>query len=402
MSRNVTAEEVDRLLPAHVGKRPSNENKPISTRERLLSVLEVLRVFSDKEEGLTAKEIARIIGLRSGCAPSENSVLRDLRALFENPPLGIEIKPAFKGDKRGFRCVQGFVSPDEAAVLVNLVKTCKYLSPDQRKALSEKLIEAMPEWKRDDVVGTVFVDERQTGDYIDVFQAANVASRAIGEGRTVRFKNASHLMNGDACESETKEEAPIALVYSFGHYYLETCVPTDARPDGEAWFRRLDRMKDVAVGKRAKQTSRMEELSHSVIRNVSEKFDMYGDGVSRTLFLRVEGSHAQYVYDAFGHDIKFEHVDEESAIGYVCVRVQLSPTFLRWLFGMSPKVVLCRPEGLTWVRRFDGFSECNQAGLESLGKDYSVATEAYLRKLDAARDDLMVRMSNTGRMQRYR
>ena len=156
MSRNVTAEEVDRLLPAHVGKKPSNENKPISTRERLLSVSEVLRVFSDKEEGLTAKEIARIIGLRSGCTPSENSVLRDLRALFENPPLGIEIKPAFKGDKRGFRCVQGFVSPDEAAVLVNLVKTCKYLSPDQRKALSEKLIEAMPEWKRDDVVGTVF------------------------------------------------------------------------------------------------------------------------------------------------------------------------------------------------------------------------------------------------------
>lgn len=125
MSRSVSDKEMESLLPSHVGVDPS-------ARARLLSVLEILRVFSDEKDGLTAKEIARIIGLRCGKEPSENTVLDDLRALSENPPFGMEIEPASKGDKRGFRCVRRLISADEAAVLVNLVKTCKYLSPDQR------------------------------------------------------------------------------------------------------------------------------------------------------------------------------------------------------------------------------------------------------------------------------
>lgn len=394
MSKVISTEEVNRLLPPYVGSNPSEDGKPLSTRARLLAVLEILRVFSDDEDGLTAKEIARIIGLRSRSIPSENSVLDDLRALSDNPPFGMEIKAASKGDKKGFRCIQRFVTPDEAAVLVNLVKTCKYLSPGQRKVLSDKIVATMPEGKQDDVVGTVYVDERQTSDYVDVFQAANIASKAINEGRTVSFKYVSHLMNGSVHESAEKEEVPIALVYSFGHYYLETCVPTDANPEGEAWFRRLDRMKDVAVGRRAKRTARELELSRSVVRSVSEKFDMYGDGVSRTLFLRVEGTHAQYVYDAFGHDVKFEHVDEEAAVGYVCVKVQLSPTFFRWLFGMSPKVSLCRPDGLTWVRRFDGFETCNEALLRAVMDDYSEARIMLVDRLSLMLKGLSIDENN--------
>lgn len=370
MSRTISSEEIERLLLPHVGKSLSKDGRSLPTRERLLAVLEILRVFSDDEEGLTAKEISRIIGLRFGSTPSENTVLDDLRALSDNPPFGMEIKATSKGDKKGFRCVQRFVTPDEAAVLVNLVKTCKYLSPDQREKLVGKIVGTMPEGKQDEVVGTVYVDERQTSDYVDVFRAANAASKAINEGRTVTFKYVSHLMNGSVCESEEKEETPIALVYSFGHYYLETCVPTETSPDGEAWYRRLDRMKAVAIGRKVSATPRMQELSHSVIRDVSEKFDMYGDGVCRTLFLRVEGSHAKYVYDAFGNDIKFEHIDESAAVGYVCIRVQLSPTFFRWLFGMSPKIVLCCPRGLTWVRRFDNFKTCDALLLNTFTKDY--------------------------------
>ena len=322
----------------------------------------------------------------------KRQVLDDLRALSDNPPFGMEIKAAFKGDKKGFRCVQRFVTPDEAAVLVNLVKTCKYLSPDQRKALSDKIVSAMPEGKQGDVVGTVYVDERQTSDYVDVFRAANAASKAINEGRTVIFKYVSHLMNGSICESEEKEEIPIALVYSFGHYYLETCVPTETCPDGEAWYRRLDRMKDVSIGRKTRCTPRIQELSHSVIRDVSEKFDMYGDGVCRTLFLRVEGSHAKYVYDAFGNDVKFEHIDEEAAVGYVCIRVQLSPTFFRWLFGMSPKITLYYPVGLTWVRGFGGLERCDERSFSLLINDFLEAKSQLAEKAGLLASSLVADM----------
>ena len=308
MSRSVSNEEMESLLAPHVGVDPS-------ARARLLSVLEILRVFSDEEDGLTAKEIARIIGSRCGREPSENTILDDLRALSENPPFGMEIEPASKGDKRGFRCVRRLISSDEAAVLVNLVRTCKYLSPDQRDSLSAKLMEAVPLDKQDEVVEAVYVDERQTSSSIDVFQAANTASKAIKGKRSLSFKYASKRMNGTVSECEISEEDPVALIYSFGHYYLETLPSGGKGSKQKPQFRRLDHMKDVRIAGRMRNRPRIEELSRSVVRETSEKMDMFGDGVCRTLFLKVEGSHAKYVYDAFGYDTKFEHIDEALAIG---------------------------------------------------------------------------------------
>lgn len=366
MSRSVSNEEMESLLAPHVGVDSS-------ARARLLSVLEILRVFSDEEDGLTAKEIARIIGLRCGREPSENTILDDLRALSENPPFGMEIEPASKGDKRGFRCVRRLISSDEAAVLVNLVRTCKYLSPDQRDSLSTKLMEAVPLDKQDEVVEAVYVDERQTSSSMDVFRAANTASKAIKGKRSLSFKYASKRMNGTVSECEISEEDPVVLIYSFGHYYLETLPSGGKGSKQKPQFRRLDHMKDVRIAGRMRNRPRIEELSRLVVRETSEKMDMFGDGVCRTLFLKVEGSHAKYVYDAFGYDTKFEHIDEALAIGYVCLRIQFSPTFFRWLFGMSPKVVLTRPRGLTWIRRFDGLSSCDEKKLMEAQADYDEA-----------------------------
>lgn len=116
MSKTISDREIDELLLPHVGT-------DASSRGRLLAVIEILRVFTDEKEGLTAKEISRIIGKRCGKEPSENTVLDDLAALVANPPFGMKVIAASKGDKTGYRCVQRFVTPDEASVLVNLVKT---------------------------------------------------------------------------------------------------------------------------------------------------------------------------------------------------------------------------------------------------------------------------------------
>lgn len=366
MSRIISNKEIESCLSPHVGVDPS-------ARARLLSVLEILRVFSDERDGLTAKEIARIIGLRCGKEPSENTILDDLRSLSENPPFGMEIEPASKGDKRGFRCVRRLISADEAAVLVNLVKTCKYLSPDQRDSLSSKLMEIMPPDKQDEVVESVYVDERQTSSSVDVFRAANIASMAIREKRSLSFKYASKRMNGTVSEYEINDEDPVALIYSFGHYYLETYSSKEKSSEQKLRFRRLDHMKDVSIAGRMINPSKAEKLSRSVIRETSEKIDMFGDNVCRTLFLKVEGSHAKYVYDAFGYNTRFEHIDEELAIGYVCLRIQLSPTFFRWLFGMTPNIILVRPQGLTWIRRFSGLSSCDEKKLIKIQGDYDEA-----------------------------
>lgn len=55
---------------------------------------------------------------------------------------------------------------------------------------------------------------------------------------------------------------------------------------------------------------------------------MFGSGTARKLFLEVSGTHAKYVYERFGRDLKFCHIDESderTVIGYACLSVIPSP-----------------------------------------------------------------------------
>ena len=55
---------------------------------------------------------------------------------------------------------------------------------------------------------------------------------------------------------------------------------------------------------------------------------MFGSGTARKLFLEVSGTHAKYVYERFGRDLKFcriDESDERTVIGYACLSVMPSP-----------------------------------------------------------------------------
>lgn len=75
-----------------------------TAKSELLSILDIVRTLTDESHGLTAQEIAGIIGLRTGKAPTEGKVLSDLNEIAANRPLGIEISVPAKGKNDGFRC----------------------------------------------------------------------------------------------------------------------------------------------------------------------------------------------------------------------------------------------------------------------------------------------------------
>ncbi len=111
---------------------------------------------------------------------------------------------------------------------------------------------------------------------------------------------------------------------------------------------------------------------------------MFGSDTARTLFLKVSGSHAKYVYERFGHDLKFCHIDEsggDNVVGYACVNVMLSPTFFRWLFGMGGAVKLAKPKGKRWV---GSFPNAAASDFESYMRDYEAVAEGYKAALEAA------------------
>lgn len=378
MSRKITDAELALYLPEHIGK-------DASPRGRLFAVAEILRIFTDENEGMTALEIARTFGRISGKTPSEKTVSDDIHAIAEICPFGMKIVLPSRGENVGYRCVGSVLSSDEALLLADMVKTSKFITGDQHNKLSEGLSGLIPVSRRDEMLGSVFVDEREAYEASNALSALKTASKAIERNEKIAFRYKTHMMNGTESKSSLYFEDPVAIVLSFGHYYLETCVSTEEYPEGGPWFRRLDHMRDaMAIGQPIENMKRVFELRKTVVRTTNELFDMRGDGVSRTLFLKVEGRFAQYVYDRFGHDIKFEHIDDKLAIGYVRAKVQLSETFFRWLFGMGNGIKIARPVNNTWLEPFWESSPNAKKGIDNLMTDYDNAINGFGQQIESS------------------
>lgn len=337
MARTLTDNELERL-------KQTGTIGATSTRERIISVINILAEFTDEAEGMTAKEIARCIGACCGCTPSEKAILDDLHAIEQARPLGLNVTPARKGENVGFRCTGRPLSPHEARIVADLIKTSVFVNPAQREQISQKIQSFASPQEAGNMTEAVYVDSRESWGSADALRAIDVASCAIERHEKVSFRIAAHLMDGSESLSDALEEDPVVIVFSFGRYYLET---VGAQDDGAPVmrFHRLDRIRSIiATGKPIEHTEYAKKLRTSVAAETRERIDMLGDADTRLIVLKVAGLYAKYVYDRFGHDTEFFGIDEASATGFVCLRVRTSLTLYRWLIGMCNGIVLAKPD----------------------------------------------------------
>lgn len=358
-----------------------------SKKSQMLLVAELLRMFTDDDHGLTADEIARVVELRVGKRPSETKVLDDIHALANNAPFGSSIEVPSRGKNTGFRCTKTFITSEQARLLINMVRTCKFISPAQRDELCEALHCMVSYHQQDVIVESVVVDERELPISPDVFGVADVAYRAIKHGRMIEFHYVLRDARGEEFfvrnpdDSDFFCEAPIDLVYSFGNYYVETWSD-DA---GKRFARRLDRMRDTRVsGKESLNKPEINALRSSVRERLSQQFDMWGDDNPVTLFLFAKSRGIGYVYDRFGPSVKFREIDRSGSSGYLCVNVLLGPTFYRWLFGMGDYVSLVKPKNEIWVGMFVGDMSGSPKSFGELVDDYQTARDGIVAMLNVA------------------
>lgn len=391
MSYRPTPEEIAADLPADVGHDDGKKSQ-------MLCVAEILRLFTDEDEGLTAEEIRQAVGLRTGSTPTAAKVRDDIHALANNGAFGMEIKIPSRGEADGFRCTRSFLTSGQARLLINMVRTCKFLDRAQRGELVESLYAMVSYRQQDQIAQEVVVDEREQAMNHEVLSTVDVFSYAIERGLQVRFRDVtrglgrrvatkSPMLSGEA--DSRLQETPINLVYSFGNYYAETWAgsPEEGRPI----VRRLDRLADAeVVDEPAITNDTILHMRKSVRIRVAETFDMLGGDTSRDLFLKVYEGYARYVYDRFGVDKRFVNLGEDDGgrYGIVHVTVRLSPTFYRWLFGMGDGISLVVPrspmEAQTLVRHSEGCTkpfgqlcEDYEAAVDGLRSQFQRSASAY-------------------------
>lgn len=352
-------------------------------KSRTLAVMDILRAFTDEDNGLTAREIASIIGARTGREPSEGSILSDLHEIAANRPLGMEVAIPGRGENGGFRCKRSDLTVAQVRLLVNMVRTCKFVTVKQRSELCEAVYKIVSISQQDAIAG-VCTDSREAPRSSNAFEAADASLRALESGRMLKFTYVDWSLDGVERSlttpdgSTTFEETPIALVYSFGNYYLETWA--DHPAPGKRMSRRLDRMRLPEVSpRRAKNTKEVRELRTTVRERTEQTFDMWGDGIPRTLFLRISSSAVRYAFDRFGHGLRIRHISEDGSHGYACIKVQLAPTFFRWIVGMGGSIVIIRPQGSGWLVPFWEDPSVAEKGFEELEEDYRAAISGLAR-----------------------
>lgn len=374
MSYKPTPEEISGDLPPRAGRGNS-------MKSQLLLVAEILRLFTDEEHGLTADEIREVVGIRTGKTPTAAKVRDDIHALADNSPFGMEVSIPSRGENIGFRCQKTFLTSEQARLAINMVQTCKFVTRRQRDEICEALFGMVSYYQQDYIADSVVVDERELPSNPDVFAAAETLSEAIRENRRVSFRYVARGLDGKEYSAknphdggEIIEETPLSLVFSFGNYYAETWAGDNE--SGRRMTRRLDRMRNVTITEGAATVSNeTKRLRASVQERISQTFDMFGEGETTDLFLKVSAWAARYVYDRFGHSVSFEHIAGNHAYGFVHVRVKPGPTFYRWLFGMGDQITIVEPQGYLWEDAFRRREPKLAKSHDELMDDYRFALE---------------------------
>lgn len=386
MSYRPSAEEIACDLPTGAGAGRG-------TKAQLLLVAEILRLFTDEDHGLTADEIREVVGIRTGRTPTAAKVRDDIHALADSSLFGMDVFIPKRGEAGGFRCRKTFLSSEDARLAINMVRTCKFVTRQQRDRICEELFGMVSYYQQDSISRSVVVDERDLPSSPDVFAAAEAFSAAIESGRMLEFQYAARGLDGNEHLSENPQgdgnvfaETPISLIYSFGSYYAETWL--GSAEHGKRMLRRLDRIKNASVSMSpAVESEVIDELRQTVQARIGQTFDMFDGGETRDLFLRVSAWAARYVYDRFGHKTRFEYISENESYGYVHIRVKPAATFYRWLFGMGDQIVLVRPEGTLWEEAFwDGADRGRHKTHEELVADYEYAIGDMKRQMEEFAD----------------
>lgn len=374
---------------------PSAIGKSSDSRSRLLCVLDILKTYTDENHGLTANQIREILKYRldtDGSKPSEPTILKDLQILIGSHIQGLTIEKPPRGTNEGFKCTRASLSSPEARMLINIVKSCKYITQEQCVHLCSQLENMVSYYQQDQIAQDVYIEQRIRSGSPDVFRAVDEASYAIKANKKLAFKYCYYNLEGQEAflqidNTEWFVETPIAIIYSFNNYYLETWsdVPVNG---SNVLVRRMERIREPQTSSLdAVQNQTIEQLQSTVKERTREKFDMMS-GPRCEVFLKVSSYYSNMAFNRFGFDHCFEHITRQQdgqQFGYLRLTVQLSGTFYRWLFGANGGIKLVKPKSSIWATSgsWNNLATSSKP-IEELIADYKKARSEYIEYVQNA------------------
>jgi len=320
--------------------------KSYNQKAKLLYILKELQEKTDEDHTLSVAQLVDMLKA-NGIKAERKSIYDDIEALRM---AGFDIENRREKPAGYYLATRDFELA-ELKLLVDSVQSAKFITRRKSMELIRKLENLTSRYEAQQLQRNVFVTNRIKTMNESIYYSVDAIHSAISANARIRFQYFEWTV-----EKETKlrkggefyEVSPWGLTWDDENYYLIAY-------DGQAGIikhYRVDKMLKLTVmeGTAREGKEQFSNLDTAVLAR--KTFGMFGGREDMVRLLCVN-SMAGVMIDRFGKEVMMRRLSDTHFAA--SVRVNVSPQFFGWVFGLGSGVKI---EGPDWVR--DEF--CRYAG----------------------------------------
>ncbi len=307
---------------------------PEDSRLRILYLYRMLMRNTDESHTLSTYEIIERMQKMHGVSMHRTTLARDIAVLRA---AGIDVKTERRKAKHYYLTERPLSFP-ELRLLIDAVLSSKFITAKKSEALVGKLIALTDEPNADMLRRTVHVTGKAKSDNEKGYFIVDAINEGIHLGQKISFRYFDYDCMKDAVLKNGGKPytvSPYDLIWDGDFYYLTGYC--DERREIRTF--RVDRIEsrpdildDEAVPK---------GRDYKVEKYTQEVFRMYATQETADVRLLCQEDMMKFIIDKFGRNVRTKPLGDGRFRANV--RVCLSPTFFRWVFGWDGRIAIEGP-----------------------------------------------------------
>ncbi|HET7579356.1 MAG TPA: WYL domain-containing protein [Bacillales bacterium] len=310
----------------------------LPTRQRVLTILDLLRTKTDEEHEWSLKnlkdELKRIYG--ADYEVKDDVLRKDIRSLDEtvlpivsnNGPRG---KKLYSHQERLFEL-------SELRMLMDAVVSARFMTKKEAKNLIRKIKNLTSEGQARKLPHEYYLEGTVKSESAYLRYDIDSLHRAISETKKIQFQYGTYNVD-KVFELHRGGEfyvvKPYALIWNNNFYY----VIGEFEKYGEIRHYRVDRMRNVKVRKES-----FKRESFNIGEYVNKSFNMYAGNEEEWIKLKIDNGLLNVMIDRFGIDVDIKRADEKTF--YLKTKAAISDGLIHWLLTWGGDARVLAPDHL--------------------------------------------------------
>lgn len=317
-------------------------SKGANQKQKLLYIQKFLQEKTDENHGVTVNEIINYLE-KNDISAERKSIYTDIKTLQD---FGMDIEKC-KSKAVTYKLLSRDFELPELKLLVDAVQSSKFITEKKSLELIKKVEGLTSEYEGKLLNRQVTVSNRVKTMNENIYYSIDKLHNAIDEGKRITFYYYEWSVNFGEGEKVVKRKrregkiykvSPWALTWDDENYYL---IGYDSATEKIKHYR-VDKMDKITITNDVRDGQ--DKFKRFNLATYSKRvFGMFG-GEEVELKLMFSNDLVGVVIDRLGKDIFITKAGENSF--FANVKVNLSPQFYGWLFGLGGGVKIVSPQ---WV-----------------------------------------------------